>query len=340
MKTKTKIDNYINHVLFVLDESGSMGSLADAVVQVFDAQVAHLAKRSQELDQETRVTVVVFNDSQYTRTLIYDKDVLRLPSLAGYYVPYGGTPLIDATLTAVADLRMTPEKHGDHAFLGYVLTDGQENRSTNTPAALAKMIRDLPDNWTLAVLVPNQYGVHEAKRFGFPADNIAIWDATSAKGLDEAVAKIRTTTETFMQGRTQGIRGSRSIFKVDTSNLKHSTVKQVLDKLPATDYSIWDVRTDAEIRDFVESRTKLPYKKGMAFYMLTKPEIVQARKRVAVHEKATGAVYSGDSARQLIGLPADKARVVPGDFSAYDIFIQSTSVNRRLLGGTKLLLIS
>jgi Mg-chelatase subunit ChlD len=51
----------INHIVFVVDESGSMQLLSKDVVKVFDSQIQHLAQRSQELDQETRVSVYLFN---------------------------------------------------------------------------------------------------------------------------------------------------------------------------------------------------------------------------------------------------------------------------------------
>jgi hypothetical protein len=71
------------NVARVLDRSGSMAHLADQVVKVADNQIAYLAKRSKELDQETRVTVYTFGNT--TECLFYDKDVLRMPSLKGHY---------------------------------------------------------------------------------------------------------------------------------------------------------------------------------------------------------------------------------------------------------------
>src|SRR5688572_10516672 len=107
MNKSTTIKNYINHIVFVLDESSSMGHLTQKVIEVFDGQIKHLATRSQEMDQETRVSVYNFNDN--TRNIVYDKDVLRLPSLKGHYSPSGCTALLGATLKALEDLKETPE---------------------------------------------------------------------------------------------------------------------------------------------------------------------------------------------------------------------------------------
>lgn len=92
----SRSQNYINHVALVLDASSSMRRLSHKVVEVADQQIAYLARRSQELDQETRVTVYVFADQ--VECVIYDKDVLRMPSLKQMYRVGGMTALLAATL--------------------------------------------------------------------------------------------------------------------------------------------------------------------------------------------------------------------------------------------------
>lgn len=79
-----------------------MSHLTRELVKVADAQIAYLAQRSKELDQETRITVYTFNNT--VQCVVYDKDVLRLPSIAEFYQPRGMTALIDATLKSQDDL--------------------------------------------------------------------------------------------------------------------------------------------------------------------------------------------------------------------------------------------
>jgi hypothetical protein len=67
---------------------------------------------------------------------------------------------------------------------------------------------------------------------------------------------------------------------------------------------------------------------------------VQPQKAIVLREPITGRIYSGHPARQLLGLPTDgttRAKVTPGMMSKYQVFVQSTSVNRKLVGGTLLL---
>ncbi|MEV5281697.1 VWA domain-containing protein [Streptomyces sp. NPDC051994] len=339
--------NYINHVALVLDASSSMSHLSSKVVEVADQQIAYLARRSGELDQETRVTVYVFADK--VECVIYDKDVLRMPSLKQLYRVGGMTALLAAALKSQGELAQTAQLYGDHSFLTFVLTDGQENASHRCPdapaknprelvAAVSEMIATQDDNWTLAVLVPDQMGKREAMQCGFPKDNIAIWDATSTRGLEEAGQVIRQATENFMVGRTQGIRGSRAVFSTGSEAVNKDTIKAAgLTPVDPSEYQLIPVARDAAIRDWV-IECGHAYRTGCAFYQLSKTEKIQAQKQIAVLEKKTDRVYTGPEARALLGLPNTEARVKPDHNDGFTIFVQSTSVNRKLVAHTRLLL--
>lgn len=330
------INNYINHIVFVIDRSGSMASLAQEVVKVFDSQIQYLAQRSKELEQETRVSVYLFNGQ--VQCLVYDKDVLRLPSLAGFYQAAGSTALIDGTLKAISDLKKTPELYGDHSFLVYVLTDGQNTDNAYLSKNLSHEIKTLPDNWTVAVLVPSQLSAREAKQFGFPSENVQIW-ATDNDGLREVGEVLKQTTGAYMQARITGVRGTKSLFNLDTGGLKTNVVKKILDQLSPSGYLILPVRKDAVIKDFVESWTGKDYRQGSSYYQLTKPEIIQKSKQICVRNKRDGCIYSGVHARAVIGLPASEVKVSPTHHAEFDIFVQSTSINRKLVAGTELIVL-
>ncbi|MDT0611039.1 vWA domain-containing protein [Streptomyces lancefieldiae] len=338
--------NYINHVALVLDASSSMARLSRKVVEVADQQIAYLARRSRELDQETRVTVYVFADK--VECVIYDKDVLRMPSLKQMYRVGGMTALLAAALKSQRELAQTAQLYGDHSFLTFVLTDGQENvshRCPDAPArdprelveAVARMIETQGDNWTLAVLVPDQMGKREAMQCGFPRDNVAIWDATSTQGLEEAGQVIQQATEKFMVGRAQGIRGSRAVFSTGAEVVNKDTIKAVgLTPVKPSKYRLIPVAREVAIRDWVVECGHT-YRTGGAFYQLSKSEKIQARKQIAVLEKKTDRVYTGPEARALLGLPDVEVRVKPDHNADFTIFVQSTSVNRKLIPNTRLL---
>ncbi|WP_281908904.1 VWA domain-containing protein, partial [Streptomyces olivaceus] len=310
-------------------------------------QIAYLARRSQELDQETRVTVYVFADQ--VECVIYDKDVLRMPSLKQMYRVGGMTALLAATLKSQRELAQTAQLYGDHSFLTFVLTDGQENashRCTDAPArdpralvdAVASMIETQEDNWTLAVLVPDQMGRREAMQYGFPKDNVAIWDATSTQGLQEAGQVIQEATEKFMIGRSKGIRGSRAVFSTGADAVNKDTIKAAgLKPVDSAKYQLVPVTRDAAIRDWVVESGHT-YRTGGAYYQLSKSEKVQPKKQISVLEKKTDRIYTGPEARALLGLPDVEVRIKPDHNDEFTIFVQSTSVNRKLVPNTRLLL--
>ncbi len=336
------ISHLVNHIVFVVDASGSMQRISNEVVKVFDNQIKYLSQRSQELNQETRVSVYLFNYSSRINCLIYDMDVMRLPSLAGYYRADGQTALLDATLKAIYDLGKTPELYGDHAFLIYTLTDGQENNSVARPDVLSKAINSLPENWTLAVLVPDQSGVFEAKKFGFPADNISVWDSTTSKGMAEVGNVIQQATDHFFTFRSQGIRSSRSLFRPNITATP-SQVRRTLEEVNPISYRIFRVPRTSIIRDFVANQTG-SYIPGSAFYQVVerkKPHKVQDYKAICIRDNRNGKLYTGDNVRLILGLPdSGEVKIKPGDFQDYDVFIQSTSYNRKLEKGSELVVMS
>ena len=336
----TKLQHYVNHIALVVDRSGSMSHLKDQVVTVFDRELDNLKRRSQELNQETRVSIYLFDSAHSIDCLVFDMDVMRMKSLKDHYQIKNQTALLDATGKAIEDNRRLPELYGDHAFLVYVLTDGEENNSRNyTQGSLNSLIAGLPDNWTVVCMVPNAAGVHEAKKFGFPKDNIQVWD-TTAKGIEDAGRKFTGAMENYMSLRSQGVRSTKSFFTVDAAQVTQTQVKSALAELPTSDYLLLNVTKESVIAPFVESWTKTPYRKGSSYYQLVKAETVQGHKQICIQNKRNGKVYTGVEARQMLGLPDYELRVHPGDYGDWNVFVQSTSMNRKLPAGTLLLVLN
>lgn len=349
---ETLKNHKVNHVALVVDKSGSMHRHADQLVQVVDEFVQGLKTESDALGHETRVSLYAFDHT--VECLVWDMDVKHLPSMRGLYTVNGGaTALIEATCKALDDLGHVWEGYGQHAFLQVVVTDGEENASGASRTGrmhngdrvvldpwLKKInarMAGLPDHWTSAILVPNSLAKRTAQQYGFPAGNIAVWDADSARGVEEAIGTVTTAATSFLRGRQQGVRGTRNLFAMG-QDLDAGEVKAALTPLDIGSYVLVPVDQEMQIRDFV-LRAGHPYKTGCAFYELSKREKVQGHKRIAVVEKATSRVYTGPAARRLLGLPDVETSVKPGDNDQYAVFIQSTSVNRKLKLGTRLLIL-
>jgi hypothetical protein len=339
--------NIINHFIILVDESLSMAHLKDTTIKVFDGFIARLAAKSRAREQETRATVYFFGSYGTQRCVIYDMDVLRVPSLAGMYHPDGNTALLQTFLLAIRDLRELPQKYGDHSFAVFGFTDGQENDSARPRnyQAQSKVIAELsgailaaPDNETYGLFVPDQEGVADAKGFGFPAGNISVWNPDSAEGIEEAGRLMDVVADSYMEGRAKGVRGysARSgggLFKM--RDFTAADVTGTLAPMVPDTYVLLNVTDATPIRKFVEA-AGMTYvaSEGKAFYQLTRPVKVQSYKEVIVEHE--GRLYTGDEARQLLGLPDYEVTVRPEHKPGMIIFFQSTSVNRNLFPGTRL----
>jgi hypothetical protein len=273
--------------------------------------------------------------------------VLRLPSIEDLYHTHGQTALIDATLKSLDDLSQTATLYGDHAFLAYVFTDGYNNASRNRPNTLKQRLNSLPANWTVAALVPGHDERDAAISYGFPSENVAIWDATSAEGVIEVGKTIQDATENFMQARSKGgFVGTRSLFSTGIDAINASTVRTALTPLDQSQYWVFPVHTNSSrpdgkfpIQDFLASRG-VQFVPGHSYYQLTKTEKIQPQKSIAIRERSTGKVYTGAHARDVLGLPAGFEVKVKPDFNPqYDVFVQSTSTNRVLMPSTDLLVL-
>lgn len=94
---------------------------------------------------------------------------------------------------------------------------------------------------------------------------------------------------------------------------------------------------DQPIKVLVQSNG-LIFKTGKGFYEFTKKETIQAYKQIIILDKESGDMYEGEAAREVLGLEDGTADIKPTyDREQYTVFVQSTSNNRKLIGGTMFL---
>lgn len=358
----------INHVALVVDGSSSIRDygLTGPIMDVLDGQVAWLAQLSKDTGDETRVSIYIFHETTVT-CVAFDTDVLRLPSLRGHYRPSGGTPLLSGITQAIGDLRKTATMYGDHAFLVFALTDGEENTSHRaTPATNPNLMRillaTLGAEWTVGVLVPNFQSKIRVQGFGFEPGNIAVWN-TSAAGVAEVGEEIKAATSSYFTGRAAGVRGTNTLFtqvaqnvtqaQVDASGMKpidsadFMIVPVALASTSNLEYKIPnksktqrnpDGIKHVEIMPFVQE-TGRTYVAGQVYYLLTKSEKWSDEKDIAIVHRVTKKVYRGKEAKALVLKPgATRIKPQPVKGGEYDIYPQSTSVNRYLPLGSTILI--
>lgn len=105
----------------------------------------------------------------------------------------------------------------------------------------------------------------------------------------------------------------------------------------AARFQILHVDENCDIKSFVEA-AGIAFRKGRGFYQFTKSEMVQEHKEVVLRNKVTGDMFTGAEARNFIGLPFGmRGTIRPKLFEDYEVYIQSTSSNRKLIGHTKFL---
>ncbi|SRR6266704_1362070 len=350
------VENTIHHHTFLLDSSGSMASHRTAVPEVMDAHIKALASDSRNHpNEETRVSVFAFSSPGWGHVdyecLLYDMDVLRVPSIKGMYRISGGTALCDNMIRTLNDLAALPVKYGKHYHLLWLVSDGEELHSTHQGRVnLAPLIMKLPDYYTIAAFTPSASGKHFLSRYGIPQGNISIWDPTQENAIEEIGYAIASATSSYQSTIRSSIASSvTNLFEMNAP--RAADLKRSLTPMTPGSYYFENVDLEdlvqvqnARIDQFMELKTGKGYAPGLAYYEMTKRERIQEYKKIAVAiwdpKENREDVYVGPQVRAKLGLPeTGEVRVSPGKWQGkgYKVYILSTSNNRKLVPGTRVL---
>lgn len=326
-----------NYIGFVNDHSGSMTGLRDAAIKDYNNMITSIKEAASREMQDTIVSTIGIgiSGSSVTRQIVISNPHVLKPVTR--WIANGFTPLYDGIGDMIALFKSLPDYEDPNvSFLVSITTDGEEfmSRFFNKDQ-IRESIKALQatGRWTFVFRVPEGYR-KSVEDLGVPQDNIQEWETTQ-KGMAAASAVTTQAVNNYFTARSAGAKSSTTFYadakKVNTSALTDISKEVSLYVVPDADMGI-------EIRPFI-LRHRMEYLKGAAFYQLTKTESrVSHTKLIAIRDRSTGQVFSGADARKMIGLPTDKnARLHPGDHGNYDIFIQSESVNRKLVGGTGVL---
>ena len=331
MPKKPKNTSVRSNICLVLDVSSSMCDIIDDVRRMANDLIGTI----KEANPNAIVGVVTFASKPSVIVQpTYAKNVLITQLSA-----YGNTALFDAIGEATT-LIDTGDENDSHLVM--ILTDGEENWSLKYNA---KTICDLLNNkqaegnWTFTFQLPPGASKGFASKFGIPIENCREWEATR-KGVEETEKVTSRGLRNYLAANAVGERAVKTFFvNTDLSKVKTKDLQKSL-KDVSNDYKLYEVGQESRVDEFVSSKTKKDYVIGSSYYQLSKKEKVQPNKAVLIQDKKSKAIYGGDNARALIGLPTDgvsHAEVEPMDHGPYDVFIMSTSVNRKLPRGTKVL---
>ncbi len=331
----------VNHFIILLDRSGSMNSVRREALDGVNKTLRDITKAAEESKQETRVSLYDFAD--YINRPFFERPTQMVEQLFSYY-PNGGTVLFDAVERAINDHLTPVSQYEDHSYVVIAITDGQDNGSRDkTGRTMNELVRKVQgsDRWTVTFQLPPNSKNWFCRNFNVPEGNVTEWAATRL-GIERATEQRTLGTQNYFAGRSVGLNSTKSFYEkvtTDLSKLDSNTLRNTCTNI-AGQVKSWVVDREEDIQPFMQRQLgNVPYIPGTAFYALTKTEArVQPYKKVLLMEKGSRAVYGGDEARRLIGLKdGATCRVIPGNHSNFDIFIQSTSNNRKLVRGTKVL---
>ena len=323
---------------WVNDHSGSMNHLASAALKDFNANIEAVkaATSAKELDAVVSVVGIGLGNNGFgvMRQVVNSNPHVLKPA-TDWPTP-GGTPLYDGIGDMINLLQQLPDAKEDHvSMLITITTDGEERHSRIWDRTMVYgKITDLQKTgrWTFVFRVPKGM-THSVSDLGVPMDNIQEWETTAA-GVAKSTAQTTAAIDQYVTTRASGGKATGGFF-ANTDKVNLAQLEEV-----SKDYKLYVVpNDDADNGMMISSfilRHRMKYLKGAAFFQLVKTEAkVGPEKGILIQERTTGKIYTGPKVREMLGIPrGQNARIHPGQLDGYNIFIQSTSWNRKLPKGT------
>ncbi len=191
-------------ITFILDESGSMGRIAQAARDGFNEylqeQVAH--------GGPTWWTLTTFSNHPTTRFAVIPGAEVR--PLGDDYSPHGMTALYDAVGRSVTKTQSYLETLGDNRpsdVIVVILTDGMENVSRRwTARQVFDLITEAEESgWQFVFLGANQDSWSVAQNMGIRKGAVVDW-APDAASYDRAVKEASMASADYRREKRQQTR--------------------------------------------------------------------------------------------------------------------------------------
>jgi len=190
---KKKKKSTSDRLIFILDQSTSMGRMQEEAIAGFNEYVAEQKK----VKGKAKLTLVLF-DSKYQ--VVHDQvDINDVPLLtSSVYRPQGMTALQDAIGRTIYTYKDTAKK-GEKTFVT-ILTDGYENVSKEYEGeagrnAVMKLIKEVQDElkWEVMFTGAGIQVTSFATGLGIKGSKIASFDL-SGKGVYDAISTLNVST--------------------------------------------------------------------------------------------------------------------------------------------------
>jgi uncharacterized protein YegL len=189
------------HIVVLLDNSGSMGSIANDVIGGFNTFIEEQKKEK----GEATITLVEFNT---THSVIYDKVALtEVPTMTkDTYKTLGSTALNDSmakTITSTgATLSAMKEDDRPDGVLFVTITDGEENMSREfTGAKVKEMVKHQEEkyNWKFIYIGANQDSFSNAATVG---TTLAMNFMATSDGVGTMFKKMSKNSTSYRSSRS------------------------------------------------------------------------------------------------------------------------------------------
>lgn len=173
-----------SHVIFVLDDSGSMQSCRDATISGYNEYLQMQKKDAQETGIATFVSLYKFDGRTLTAVfnrapVEYVEDLTR-----NTYNPQGGTNLYDAIGGVMMQINaeLAKNKKADRdSIIITILTDGEENASRTFDSSNVKQMVEKAEakNWGFMFLGANIDAFAAGGALGFNAQNTMQYNTSN-----------------------------------------------------------------------------------------------------------------------------------------------------------------
>lgn len=207
-------------ITVVLDRSGSMNAVKQAIIDGFDEFV-----NKQKLEGDNASLTFVQFDDQY-EAVFENKPIKDVVSIKDTYQPRGLTGLLDAigrTINSTGKrLADTPESDRPNKVIFVIITDGHENCSKEySRDKVFKMIRHQEEKyrWEFVFIGANQDAISAGATLGIKLGNAMTYNVDKTGNTFDVISKkmsaYRKMSEKDLQGLSTGL---KSMFDDDDRN--------------------------------------------------------------------------------------------------------------------------
>ena len=206
----------VNHVVFLVDVSGSMSSRKQFIVDSFNEQLKVIKENK---EQETFVSLVFFSDTydiMYYEQKAEDVDFLEDVKIVGMTSLYDVMGEMIKNLND--DVKELRDKKKNHSALFVVITDGQDNTSKNFDYhSINSMMDELKvhETWTFTFAGVEFDAIGNYSGLGGLGNSINI------QNIGEAAQTFKNSLNDYYNLRSRGQTKSMSYYHDDNSSAKY-----------------------------------------------------------------------------------------------------------------------